>query len=135
MTSLKTVTSVFAFAALAAAVPVMPAAAGSATELRVTPLKSINLNVGVKRAIGYYLADKGNCNLTVLLTDVFMEGEGSVPSASRVSVTVAGGTSAQVDTIDGAGMSFACSTGANDMTVRVFERVAQSPNRQRVSAR
>jgi hypothetical protein len=133
MTSLKSVASVFAFAALAATGSAMTAAADSAKELRVTPLKAINLDVGVKRAIGYYLADNGNCNLTVLLSDVFLEGEGTTPSASRVSVKVAGGTSAQVDTIDGTGMSFTCSARANDMTVRVFERIAQSPYRPRVS--
>ncbi len=133
MTSLKTVASVFAFTALSVAAPAMTAAAGSAKELRITPLKAINVDVGVKRAIGYYLADNGNCNLTVLLSDAFYEGEGMTPSASRVNFKVAGGTSAQVDTIDGTGMSFACSAGASDMTVRIFERIAQSPYRARVS--
>lgn len=133
MTSLKSAVSAFAFAALAVAHGAKPAEAGSSKELRVGPLKAINLDVGVKRAIGYYLANDGNCDLTVLLADGINEGMGSVPSASRVSVRVSGGTSAQVDSIDGSAMSFACAAGANDMTVRVFERIAESPVRAHVS--
>lgn len=133
MTSLKSAVSAFAFAALAVAHGAKPAEAGGSKELRVEPLKVINLDVGVKRAIGYYLANGGNCDLTVLLADGVTESNGLAASASRVSVKVSGGTSAQVDTIDGTALSFACSAGANDMTVRVFERVAESPVRARVS--
>lgn len=133
MTSLKSAVSALAFAALAVANGAKPVEAGSSKELRVTPLKVINVDVGVKRAIGYYLANGGNCDLTVLIADGVSEANGLAPSASRVSVKVSSGTSAQVDTIDGTAMSFACSAGANDMTVRVFERVAESPFRARVS--
>lgn len=129
MTSLKSAVSALAMAALSIAHGAKPVEAGEAQERRVKPLQVINLDVGVKRAIGYYLANSGNCDLTVLLADGVNEGHGSAPSASRVSVKVSGGTSAQVDTIDGSAMSFTCAAGANDMTVRVFERVAFSPVR------
>ncbi len=127
MTSLKAVAVSVAFSALAIAHGAVPARADGAKELRVGPLKVINLDVGAKRAIGYYLAEQGNCNLTVLLSDVFYEGEGTTPSATRVKVNVGGGTSAEVDTIDGTTMAFTCAASASDMTVRVFERIAQSP--------
>lgn len=133
MTSLKSAVSAFALAALAVAHGAKPVEAEGAQELRVKSLQAINLNVGVKRAIGYYVANAGSCDLTVLLADVVSEAFEQVPSASRVSVKVAGGTSAQVDTIEGTAMSFTCATSANDMTVRVFDRVALSPSRSRVS--
>lgn len=127
MSTLKATTTALVFAVLAVAHGAQPAGAGGAKELRVTPLKAINLDVGAKRAIGYYLAENGDCNLTVLLSDVFYEGEGTTPSASRFNVNVSGGTSAKVDTIDGTTMAFSCAASASDMTVRVFERIAQSP--------
>jgi hypothetical protein len=126
MISMKSTATSLAFSALAIAHGAIPARADGAKELRVTPLKAINLDIGAKRAIGYYLADNGSCNLTVLLSDVnYMDG--TTPSASRVNVNVAAGTSAKVDTIDGTTMQFTCSAGASDMTVKTFERYAYSP--------
>ena len=126
MTNLKSAAVAVAFSALAVAHGAVPAHAGGAKELSVVPLKAINLEVGAKRAIGYYLAENGGCNLTVLLTDVSYD-DGITPSATRVNVSIAAGTSAKVDTIDGTTMSFTCATGAVGITVRTFERFAYSP--------
>ena len=60
-------------------------------DVQVAPLKVINMDVGAKHAIGYYLAENGSCNLTVLLTDYLSTTDGTAPSASRVSVNVCGG--------------------------------------------
>jgi hypothetical protein len=126
MISMKSTVASLAFAGLAVAHGAVPARADGAKELKVAPLKVINLDVGAKRAIGYYLADNGSCNLTVLLSDVnYLDG--TTPSASRVNVTVAAGTSAKVDTIDGTTMAFTCATGASSMSVNTFERYAYSP--------
>lgn len=134
MITIKNSVASLAFAALGFAHGVVPARADGAKELHVTPLKAINLDVGIKRAIGYYLADNGSCNLTVLLSDVnYLDG--LVPSASRVTMNVAAGTSAKVDTIDGTTMQFTCSTGARDMTVKTFARVAYWPTGVQVNAK
>ena len=126
MISMKSTAASFAFSALAIAHAAIPARADGAKELRVAPLKVINLDVGAKRAIGYYLAENGSCNLTVLLSDVnYLDG--TTPSASRVNVNVAAGTSAKVDTIDGTTMQFTCAAGASSMSVNTFERFAYSP--------
>ena len=126
MISMKSVAATLAFAALTAAPGAVPARADGLKDVTVAPLKVINMDVGSKHAIGYYLAENGGCNLTVLLTDFSYDGD-AVPSASRVNVNVAAGTSAKVDTIDGTTMAFACSVGASNMTVRTFSRIAQSP--------
>ena len=126
MNSMKSAVACLAFVGLAVAHGAIPARADGAKELKVAPLKVINLDVGAKRAIGYYLADHGSCNLTVLLSDVnYLDG--TTPSASRVNVKVAAGTSAKVDTIDATTMQFTCATGAADMTVNTFQRYAYSP--------
>jgi hypothetical protein len=126
MISIKSTAASFVFAGLAVAHGAQPVRADGAKDLRVAPLKAINLDAGTKRAIGYYLADNGNCNLTVLLSDInYLDG--TTPSASRVNVSVAAGTSAKVDTIDGTTMQFSCAAGARDMTVTTFARYAASP--------
>jgi hypothetical protein len=126
MNAMKSTAATLIFSAFAVAHGAVPVRAGDIKELKVAPLKVINLDVGAKRAIGYYLAENGACNLTVLLSDVnYLDG--TTPSASRVNVNVAAGTSAKVDTIDGTTMAFTCAAGATDMTVRTFERFAYSP--------
>lgn len=126
MISMKSTAASLAFSALAIVNGAIPARADGAKELRVTPMKVIDLDVGAKRAIGYYLADNGGCNLTVLLSDVnYLDG--TTPSASRVNVNVAAGTSAKVDTVDGTTMQFTCDRGASSMSVNTFERFAYSP--------
>jgi hypothetical protein len=100
------------------------------TAIAVAPLKVINMDVGSKHAVGYYLADNGSCDLTVLLTDISHE-DGATSNASRISVDVAAGTTAKVDTIDGTTMAFTCAAGATKMSVRTFTRVALSPFQSR----
>lgn len=126
MISMKSATASLAFAALATAAVAGSARAEGAVQLSVTPLQVINVDVGTKHAIGYYLADNGKCNLTVMLTDFSYDGD-QIPSASRVNVEVAAGTSAKVDTIDGTTLAFSCAAGAAEMGVRSFTRLALSP--------
>ncbi len=126
MSNLNITAASLAFAALAVVHGAVPARADGSKELRVAPAKAIIMDVGAKRAIGYYLSENGACNLTVLLSDVnYLDG--TTPSASRVNVNVAAGTSAKVDTIDGTTMQFTCASGASAMTVKTFERYADSP--------
>lgn len=121
----KVLLSVLALSLLA--VPRLAAHAEDALPFSVKPVQAFQLSVGAKRALGYYLANNGTCDLTVLLSDVSYPDDGIIPSASRVGVQVAAGTSAKVDTIDGKTMSFSCSKQAERMTVNVMERLAFSP--------
>lgn len=118
---------VLSFAASVLAIGAGAAGAESAPSMSFKPLQAFRLDVGAKRALGYYLENKGNCDLTVLLADISYPDDGILPSASRFGVKVAAGTSAKIDTVDGQTVSFACAARAERMTVSVVQRLAFSP--------
>lgn len=134
MMSLKSAVRSFAVAALVSGAAVSGAAvfgaqAGDATmPVNVKPMQAFNLELGAKRAIGYFLADDRSCDLTVMLSDISYQEDGIIPTASRVGVAVAAGTSAKVDMVDGQTVAFHCSNMADRMSVSVFQRLALSPS-------
>ena len=94
----------------------------------VKPKAGLSFPVGSKQAVGYFLAERGGCDLTLLIGDA---GEAASEAAkggisSRFSTLVAAGRTARIDTADGPSVEFFCSTGTSFLTARVFERVAYS---------
>lgn len=106
-------------AALAAAAG--PASAGE--RLTMKPKAGISFDVGTKRAVGYYLAEGGICNLTVLMADTGL-GDEVKGAATRVSVPVIPKKAARIDTAEGKTLEFSCAPSAQAMTVNVLEKVA-----------
>ncbi len=94
----------------------------------VKPKAGLSFPVGSKQAVGYFLADRGGCDLTLLIGEA---GEAAseantVAGAARFSTLVAAGRTARIDTADGPSVEFFCSTGASFLTTRVIERLAYS---------
>jgi hypothetical protein len=111
------------FAALAASHGAVPVQAGD-TAVSVSPAKAITLLVGTKRAVGYYVADAGACDLTLMVAEKFLNEDIQIPTATRVRSVIGAGTTAHVETIDGASLAFTCATGAKSMTVEKYDRLA-----------
>ena len=83
----------------------------------------MSFNVGSKRAVGYYLAEGGICNLTVLMADNGVNDEVK-GAATRVSIPVIPKKSARIDTAEGKTLEFTCAPSAQGMTVSMLEKVA-----------
>lgn len=97
----------------------------AATDFR--PAQGISFDVGSKRAVGYYTAAAGKCNLTLMLSEA-SEADGYAPqSAARFKVSVNAGSSARVDTADGKSLEFGCEPAAAKMSVRTLEQFAVVP--------
>jgi hypothetical protein len=99
----------------------------------VKPKAGLSFPVGSKQAVGYFLAERGGCDLTLLIGDA---GEAASEAAkggtaSRFSTLVAAGRTARIDTADGPSVEFFCSTGASFLTTRVYERVAYTTSAAR----
>jgi hypothetical protein len=127
MMSLKSTVQSLAFALLVLSVPAIQSHAEAVKPVIIKPLQAFNLEIGAKRALGYFLSEDGKCDLTVMLSDIAYQDDGILPTASRVGFKVAAGTSAQVDTVDGQAIAFQCSNRADRMALSVFERLAFSP--------
>lgn len=110
-----------AFASTAVLAVDAPATAGE--RLTMKPKAGISFDVGTKRAVGYYLAEGGICNLTVLMADTGLNDEVK-GAATRVSVPVIPKKAARIDTAEGKTLEFSCAPSAQAMTVNVLEKVA-----------
>ena len=130
MTSTRNLMASTAFLALALIKGALPVKAAEGNSLSVTPIKGISLILGTKRAIGYYTADNGACNLTLMLQEISFADEDYKPNAARVRMTVGAGTSSSLDTADGPSLAFKCQPSAASMKIEVIDRVAYAPERK-----
>lgn len=102
----------------------LPTAKADEAALSVKPLKAINLAVGTKRAIGYYVAEANACQLTLQLADQYSDYANTVSEPVRVAVTVREGTSARVDSLAGPSLAFNCALGAGSMSIQPINHTA-----------
>ena len=122
MTSTKTF-------AVAAALSSLVAFAGGAkasepsVHLTTKPLQGVSFDVGSMRAVSYYLAEGGICNLTVLMADG-RELDTVKGAATRVTIPVIPAKTARIDTAEGKTLEFKCAPSATAMTVKLLEQVA-----------
>ncbi len=126
MTSFKTAIATAAFIGLSIAHAAAPVRAGEVSSLRVKPLAAVDLTLGTKRAIGYYLAENGACNMTLLLSDIDFTEKMVVANAARITTAIGAGTSSQIDTEWGQSLVLACETGATGLNVHTVDRIAYS---------
>ena len=130
MISTRTFVASMAFLGLALIKGAQPVQAVEGNALSVTPIKGISLVLGTKRAIGYYIADNGACNLTLMLQEISFVEENFKPNAARVNMTVGAGTSSSLDTADGPTLAFKCQPSAASMKIEVIDRVAYETARK-----
>ncbi len=84
----------------------------------------LNINVGSKQAVGYFLNEKGLCNLTLMVADAF-NGE-DVPNLStvRFDAAIDPGKSARIAPEPGRSLEFTCQADALAMTVAGDSQIA-----------
>jgi hypothetical protein len=97
----------------------------------VKPKAGLSFPVGSKQAVGYFVAERGGCDLTLLVGEAGEAASEAAKggSAARFSTLVAPGRTARIDTADGPSVEFFCSTGASFLTTRVIERLAYAAPR------
>lgn len=119
----------FSSLVLASAVAVSAIAGGAVAETAASmatlkPRQGISLDVGSKRAVGYFLADSRICNLTLLVADRLVDDKVGIPAATRLQFEVAAGSDVRVDTTEGKVLAFACATDAKSMRVEKLDQLA-----------
>ncbi len=88
------------------------------------PQQGISLDIGAKRAVGYFMSDARICNLTVLLADAMVDGDETIPAPTRLQFDVAAGSDVRINTTEGKLLAFACATDTKSMTVTALGQMA-----------
>ncbi|QGM45923.1 hypothetical protein [Methylocystis heyeri] len=116
-----------ALAGAIACVEVAPLhAAETWSPLTLKPMRAVSLNEGGKHIVTYFIDAGGVCKLTMMIGESWESYSDEPPLAkpSRVTVEVASGQSAMVDTADGKALNFHCENRASLMTATEIDRVA-----------
>ena len=96
---------------------------GTAT-LVMKPGKGVSLDVGSKRAAGYFMAGTNTCDLTLMFADR-PDADGHVSGdTTRLNVPVASGSRTRVYTTDGSALEVSCGLSAAVMSLRVLALTA-----------
>lgn len=103
----------------AAALPV------SAKDARVVlkPAKGQSFDVGADKAVGYFLAKDGQCELTLMMAPAG-DMDSVKGAGSRLRFAVAPGKTGVFESPEGGALQFTCESGAKAMSVEPFQRLA-----------
>lgn len=94
--------------------------------IELTPGHGQSFDLGNKRAVSYFLDRDGVCHLTLMLSDPYTED--TVPgAATRMTVAIAPGRPARVETSNGKSLGFDCGVNAAKMTVTPIDQIAVAP--------
>ncbi|HMN36238.1 MAG TPA: hypothetical protein PKD49_00800 [Hyphomicrobium sp.] len=91
--------------------------------------KGASFDVGTKKAVAFYAKQSGACSVTVMVSETYSEQLPYHLASVRFTSNVAAGTTAQLDTADGAALSLACAPNASNLVVESVDRVAYVPPR------
>jgi hypothetical protein len=123
------VAAVLAFAPLIGAASAMSEDVAGNRAVEFKPLHGVSLHMGTKHAVGYFVADRGTCQLTLVVGD---ELDGDTPQTrvpARFRTVIEAGTHARLDTGEGKELQFTCAPGATAMSVAPLNQVAYTPVR------
>jgi hypothetical protein len=124
MNSMKATITATVLAGFAVAGATLSKAEERAAVLTMKPLHAISFDVGRKHAISYFLSEKGQCKLTLVVADA-MQGD-AIPTDTpvRFDVAINADKDARFDTAEGKSLQFACAHGGEVMTVGEVSQVA-----------
>ena len=99
-------------------------AADPASPLTMKPQQGVSFDIGMKRAVSYFLIDGNSCKLTLMLAEVVHGDEVNGLTATRMTVAVEVGKTAHLDAAAGKSLDFKCQAGAQAMSIEVLNRAA-----------
>ena len=121
-----------AMAAMLALSTVTGAAISAASEsptVTFKPLHGVSLHLGSKHAVGYFQAENGVCQLTLVVGEEMTGDEVLTQTSARFRATIAAGQNVRFDTGEGKELQFHCASGATAMSVETLQQVVYTPIR------
>lgn len=100
-------------------------AGGDPPVLTMKPFHGISFDVGTKRAVAYFLAGRGTCDLVATFADPPSWNDGAPPfSAQRFEAAIPAGQARRFNAAEGKTLEFACQARAEAMSVKAVEQIA-----------
>jgi hypothetical protein len=126
MTSAMKRVALVAVAGLSLWCAAKPASAGEAQVRTARPAQGLVLDVGSKHTVSYFLAEGGNCNLTLMVGEKANEEGDNSSLGARLRIVIDAGKSARIETAESRSLEFACAADASALSVTPLDVVAYS---------
>jgi hypothetical protein len=81
------------------------------------PAEAMNYVLGSKRAVGYFMVQKGECRVTMMISEAVDPDMSAAPSAARLRMSMQPGQSATLGSAEGAEVILTC--GPSGETVEI----------------
>jgi hypothetical protein len=114
------VVAVLVLSALAGAA----SATSGASPAKFKPLQGVSLHLGSKHAVGYFHADNGVCQLTLVVGEELKGDVSPAVASARFRTAIEAGRYARFDIGEGTQLQFSCAPGATVMTVETLKQIA-----------
>jgi hypothetical protein len=82
------------------------------------PAEAMHYVLGSKRAVGYFIGQKGECRVTMMIAEAVDPDAGISPSAARLRISMRPGQSANFGSAEGAEMTLTCGPDGDTVEVR-----------------
>jgi hypothetical protein len=102
-------------------------AAAEPSQKTFKPLHGISVHVGSKHAVGYYQAEGGVCELTLVVGEEPGAEEVLAVTPARFRASVKAGQHVRFDTGEGKELAFYCGPTATAMSVETMQQTAYTP--------
>jgi hypothetical protein len=113
----KKATFAIAFSSITAMAGPGMSRAAVVSPITFKPLQGVSLDIGAKRAVGFFLSEGDACKLTLTLVDVLRDDQVNGLTATRMTVAIDSGKAAHLDTAEGKSLEFNCHSGAQVMSI------------------
>ena len=95
--------------------------------VKMKPTQTVILDAGARRVVSSFVAADGQCNLSTLVREAFLERSGEV---ERIGATLPPGGASRFDLGDGYLLQFICEDGAQGMTATMLGEAESSVTRE-----
>ena len=102
-------------------------AAAEPSQKTFKPLHGISVHVGSKHAVGYYQAEGGVCELTLVVGEEPGAEEVLAVTPTRFRASVKAGQHVRFDAGEGKELAFYCGKAATAMSVETMQQTAYTP--------
>jgi hypothetical protein len=96
-----------------------PATENDDADAMYAPVQALSYTLGSKQAVGYFVTEHGECQVTLMVGELVDPDFAAAPSAARLRLPLRVGQTAGVDSAEGHSLEMTCGPDAATLLVHV----------------
>jgi hypothetical protein len=96
-----------------------PATESSNDDAMYAPVQALSYALGSKQAVGYFVTERGECQVTLMVGELVDPDFATAPSAARLRLSLQVGQTAGIDSAEGRSLDMTCGPDAATLLVHM----------------